>query len=186
VTGREMELNFVLEESHLKELGSIRVPKSEKTKRSPLAKTFRRWRVILGSALVFGSLFATFWAVKLLSGYELDGFSLFAGFVVGGALVTCLMVLKLRAIKNERVQRIAAQAQRCFVNVTPEMILFSRMGLDEVLSPKAVTAITQHSSVLVIWHPYGYVPVPRSAFAEGKSETEFLNIVRGASGSTLN
>jgi hypothetical protein len=182
-----MELNFVLEESHLLELANIRVPKSEKTKRSPLAKSFRRWRFnILGSALVFGALFATFWAVKLLSGYELDRFSLFAGFVVGGALVICLMVVKLRAIKNERVQRIAAQAQRCFVKVTPEMILFSRMGLDEVLSPKAVTAITQHSSVLVIWHPYGYVPVPRSAFGEGKSESEFLTIVRGASGSTLN
>jgi hypothetical protein len=182
-----MELNFVLEESHVLELANIRVPKFEAKKRSFRMKSLGRLRFNLGLlVLIYVAMLVTFWAVKLVTAYEADGTALFVGLFVGGAVVALLMAFRLRVLRNERVQKIAAQPQRCFLKVTPEMILLSRFGYDQVLAPKAVSAVTQHSTVLIIWHPYGNIAVPRSAFGEGKSETEFLNMVRGASGSTLN
>jgi hypothetical protein len=183
-----MELSFVLEKSHLLELARIRAPQVQERKKFGRASFyFRNVRFNLGAiAVVYVVLLIAFWVVKFVSGYESDGTSLFAGFVAGISLAVILFILQIRALRRKRVEQDLVQQQRFSLKITPNVILLSRPGFEQAVAFKAIGAVTQHATVLIIWHAYGHIVVPRSAFEDAPSEEKFLNMVRGASGSTLN
>ncbi len=182
-----MELNFALEKRHVLEIAKLSTPTLEKKKLGRVATYLSNAILnISGIAFIYVVLLVTFWAVNFIWNYQADGFSLLVGFIVGAALAFLLIVFRARALTRKRHESIAAQPQHCFLKVSPDFILLSRNGFDQYLALKAIGAVTEHDTIFIIWHPYGNVIVPRSAFRDAKCESEFLKMVRSGSGSTLN
>lgn len=182
-----MELKFTLEKKHVLEAVKLSIPAFEKKKLGRVATYLGNAALnIAGITFVYVVLLITFWVVNFIWGYQVDGFSLFVGFIVGAVLVILLLVLRVRAVRKARVESSISELQHCALKVSPDFILLSRHGFDQFLALSAVGAVTRHDTILIIWHPYGHIIIPRSAFPDAKSESEFLNTVRSGSGSTLN
>jgi hypothetical protein len=183
-----MELEFTLEKSHLLEAVKLRAPKVQDKKLGRIGTYFSNLKYNIGVlALIYVVLLATFWAVKFIWGYQADGFSLFVGFVVGAALALLLVLQRVLVARNARDKQFAStQSQHYFLKVTTDFVLVGRKGFEQVLALGAIGAITQHETILVIWHPYGQMIIPRAAFAGTDLENQFLSLVRRGAGATLN
>jgi hypothetical protein len=183
-----MELSYILEPSHVREIANLPAAEPEPKKQGKFAEALHNARVnILGGAVLYLTLLATFWIVNWVSGYRMDGVSLLVGLVVGFASTLVAVALNRRALKKSRERNAPMPPpQHCHLSVSPEAIQLSRNGYDQIISLKTVGAVTSHRSALVVWHLYGYVIVPRSAFSEPSAERKFLDLVRSSSGSTLN
>lgn len=183
-----MELSYILEPSHVREIANLPAAKPESKKRGKFAEALHNAKLnILGGVAIYLILLATFWIVNWVSGYRVDGVSLLVGLVAGFALTLAAIAVKARALKKSRERGAPMPPpQHCHLSVSPDAIHLSRNGYDQIISLKTVGAVTSHKSALVVWHLYGYVIVPRSVFPEPTAERKFLDLIRSSSGSTLN
>jgi len=117
--------------------------------------------------------------------YRVDGYSLLAGFIAAFCSLILLGFAK-RFARRRQQQGHAEPGQHCSLHFSEEAIRLSKAGYEQVISSAIAGPITQHQHSLVLWHRYGFVIIPRSAFSDPAQECEFLDRVRKSSGSTLN